>query len=168
MDNLSNFSDRLNQAMKLRKLSAYKLSKEIQLGQSVISEYKKGRVMPKLGTIKLIASILEVSEEWLLDGIGSLEIKNENKFSESENTVTNDFLKEKVKFLEDKLNFYHEKFVLQEDKIMKALAIIEKKIDESNSINKAIHDEVENYIDYLDLKENLEKAKNLKSERTKS
>lgn len=76
MDN--SFGQRLNMALKHKGLTAYKLSKELDLQQSTISNYKNDKTTPTSSTIKSIASILEVNYEWLLSGSGEMNMKNNN------------------------------------------------------------------------------------------
>lgn len=69
---LKNFADRLNFAIKETGVSAYKISKKIEMQQSTISDYRKGKREPNISVIKNIASILKVNSNWLLTGKGSM------------------------------------------------------------------------------------------------
>ena len=60
------FIDRLIETLEKKKISQYKLCKELEIGQSTISSWKKGK-MPTAEKIIAIVQYLEVSADWLLE-----------------------------------------------------------------------------------------------------
>ena len=60
------FAKRLNQALALRGMTAAELSRKTGLGEATISNYRKGRYVPKNDKMFLICSALNVSASWLL------------------------------------------------------------------------------------------------------
>lgn len=87
MDNQSNISNRIEQAMKAyserkdEKISWHNLTSKIGKTRSASTNWKKGRISKD--TIKDIATILEVSAEWLIYGNGVMQ----NEISSSDNNV---------------------------------------------------------------------------------
>lgn len=80
-----NFADRFNYLLEIKGVSAYKLSKDLSLQQSTLSNYKSGKITPKKATINLIASFFKVNPQWLEYGDGDM-----NVLSIDNDTVTND------------------------------------------------------------------------------
>lgn len=67
------FADRMRQAMTKRDLKQSDLiriasQRNAHLGKSQVSQYLSGKVLPRPDSLKLLASLLEVSPEWLLNG----------------------------------------------------------------------------------------------------
>ena len=67
------FADRMRQAMTKRDLKQSDLiriasQRHAHLGKSQVSQYLSGKVLPRPDSLKLLASLLEVSPEWLLNG----------------------------------------------------------------------------------------------------
>ena len=60
------FSERLDEALRIRKVSAAELSKKLGLNEGTISNYRAGRYSPKQDRIEQIANALDVSIAWLL------------------------------------------------------------------------------------------------------
>lgn len=60
------FIDKLMEALDNKNISQYKLCKELEIGQSTISSWKKGK-MPTADKIIAIVRYLEVSADWLLE-----------------------------------------------------------------------------------------------------
>lgn len=59
------FIDRLMQTLERKKISQYKLCKDLGIGQSTISSWKKGKI-PTADKIISLVQYLEVSADWLL------------------------------------------------------------------------------------------------------
>ncbi len=67
------FADRMRQALNKRDLKQSDLiriasQRNAHLGKSQVSQYLSGKVLPRPDSLKLLASLLEVSPEWLLNG----------------------------------------------------------------------------------------------------
>lgn len=73
------FKDRLNEAIDIKQISAYQLSKETGIPQATISNYRNRDAKPSTSNVKQIASVLGVSYEWLMVGIGEMTITKEGK-----------------------------------------------------------------------------------------
>lgn len=65
-DGVQVFSTRLNEALKIRKVSAAELSRRTGIDQAAISRYKKGEYAPKSKSVFDIARVLGVDPAWLL------------------------------------------------------------------------------------------------------
>lgn len=50
-----------------RGISAYKLSKDIEVSEAVISQWKNGTALPKYDSIKKLSKYLKVSSDYLLE-----------------------------------------------------------------------------------------------------
>ena len=66
MDNLYIIKDRLNEALKLRGMSAAELSKKSGLAKSSVSRYLTGENVPRSIAIGKMATALNVSPAWIL------------------------------------------------------------------------------------------------------
>lgn len=73
------FIERLKKALEMRGISQYKLCKDLDIGQSTISSWKKGKV-PSADKIIAIVHYLEVSADWLL----GIDEQNLSEFTEDE------------------------------------------------------------------------------------
>jgi transcriptional regulator with XRE-family HTH domain len=60
------FIDRFMEALEIKQISQYKLCKDLEIGQSTISSWKKGK-MPTVDKIIAIVRYLEVSADWILE-----------------------------------------------------------------------------------------------------
>lgn len=60
------FSERLNQALKMRGMKAVELHRATGISESTISQYRSGYAMPKNARLKQIAQVLDVNPLWLL------------------------------------------------------------------------------------------------------
>lgn len=60
------FAQRLNEAMRIRKVSAAELSRRTSIDESALSHYKKGDCVPKSKRVFDIAKALGVNPTWLL------------------------------------------------------------------------------------------------------
>lgn len=63
---MSLFSDRLNQALEMRQMSAADLSRKTGISEATISNYRKGAYDPKGARMTFIADALSVNVEWLM------------------------------------------------------------------------------------------------------
>jgi repressor LexA len=66
MNKIAEFSDRLNEAMKFRDVSATELGARIGMSKQAISMYSSGKRHPKQPTIEAIARILKINPAWLI------------------------------------------------------------------------------------------------------
>ena len=60
------FIDRLIEALEKKNISQYKLCKDLNIGQSTISSWKKGKI-PTVEKVIAIVQYLEISADWLLE-----------------------------------------------------------------------------------------------------
>lgn len=63
---VSNFANRLREALDIRNMTAAELSKLTQINEGTISNYKQGKYKPKQDKLELISTVLNVSAGWLL------------------------------------------------------------------------------------------------------
>ena len=63
---ISNFADRLKEALDIRKMSQADLVRKTGINKGAISSYLKGRYEPKQSNIYLIAKALDVDEGWII------------------------------------------------------------------------------------------------------
>lgn len=61
------FSSIFTQLLKERNLSAYRLSKDLNISESVIGRWKKGTLVPGYNSIKILADYFGVSADYLLE-----------------------------------------------------------------------------------------------------
>lgn len=66
MDNLYIIKDRLNEALKIRGMSASELAKRSGLAKSSVSRYLTGENIPRSIAIGKMATALDVSPVWIL------------------------------------------------------------------------------------------------------
>lgn len=90
MGNISNFKDRLRQAIDKRNLSSSDLARLSGVDRSSISRYLKGEKMPKVDKLKRLAAVLYVNPDWLL-GDNVPEAPQPVALSPLENDLINDF-----------------------------------------------------------------------------
>lgn len=63
---MTKFVERFNQALALRGMTAAELSRKTGLDEATISNYRKGRYIPKTDKLLPICSALDVSLSWIL------------------------------------------------------------------------------------------------------
>lgn len=63
---MATFAERLVEALRVRGISAAELSRQLNVDEGTISNYKKGKYEPKQRRTQAIANILNVSIEWLM------------------------------------------------------------------------------------------------------
>lgn len=78
MELISNFADRLKEALNLRQMKANQLADLSRINKSTISQYLNKVYEPKRARIELFARILNVDEAWLIGYDVSHERKNNN------------------------------------------------------------------------------------------
>ena len=61
------FSSLITQLLRERNMSAYRLSKELNISESVISSWKRGTLVPGYNSIKKLADYFDVSADYLLE-----------------------------------------------------------------------------------------------------
>lgn len=94
---LKDFSRRFNEALTVRDISAAELSRLTGIGEGAISNYKKGKYLPKQLRLATFAKILNVSVSWLLGADVPMEpVKTVSEYTENKYTNINALL--------DKLN----------------------------------------------------------------
>lgn len=62
------FGERLNQILKEKKISQKMFARQIGVSESIISKYIAGERMPLLKTVILMANVLNVSVQYLIEG----------------------------------------------------------------------------------------------------
>lgn len=85
----ANFKDRLQEAMKLRNVTAAELSRKAELSRAQLSQYVNGTYEAKQLALHKLAVALNVSEIWLMGYDVSVEeqIINASDFSEKEKSL---------------------------------------------------------------------------------
>lgn len=63
---INTFSKRLKEALRIRNIRQIELSEKTNIPKSAICQYLGGRFEPKQDRLSVIASVLEVSEAWLM------------------------------------------------------------------------------------------------------
>ena len=63
---MATFAERLQEALRLRDMSAAELSRALGINEGTISQYKSGAYEPKQKRTQAIAEILNVSIDWLM------------------------------------------------------------------------------------------------------
>lgn len=66
MNKIAEFSDRLNEAIKLKGISATDLGIKIGMSKQAISMYSSGKRHPKQPTIEAISRVLNINPVWLI------------------------------------------------------------------------------------------------------
>lgn len=86
--------EKIDQLIKENGITAYKLSKDIYVSQSAISNWISGKKKPIAPLVKLIADYFNVSFDWLLnnkgdmkDGIDSSHVKPFSNIKESKTNI---------------------------------------------------------------------------------
>lgn len=72
---MGKFAERLKSALEIRNISAAELSRQLNIDEGTISNYKKGRYEPKQRRLEEISKILNVSIPWLMGADVPMEIK---------------------------------------------------------------------------------------------
>ena len=74
------FIDRLLETLEEKGITQYKLCKDLEIGNSTITSWKKGK-MPSIDKVIAIVRYLEISADWLL------ETEHENLTAEEQNLL---------------------------------------------------------------------------------
>lgn len=132
------------------------------LKKGVINQYILGKSNPKIETIQRICQHFKISID---DFINTDLSDNKNALAGPKVTTktdTTDIAKE-IQLRDDLIVAYKDKIEALTKELSKeeTLSRIELKIDQTNTIFK----ELEEHFEYLNLKENLEKAKSLKGQK---
>lgn len=72
--------ERFADLLKEKGLTAYRISKEINVSQSTLSDWKKGKSTPKTDKLQLIADYLEVSLDYLVGKTDIRQTANESNW----------------------------------------------------------------------------------------
>ena len=86
------FGQRFTLALSKLNITAYKLSELTGLPQSTLSNYRNGKSIPNRVVNEAIASKMNINPDWLINGVGSMEIEPEVKMLsviEPEEQITN-------------------------------------------------------------------------------
>ena len=63
---VNTFSERLKEALRIRNIRQIELSEKTHIPKSAICQYLSGRFAPKQDRLSSIATVLDVSEAWLM------------------------------------------------------------------------------------------------------
>ena len=85
---MKNLGERISHVMKIKGLNPNKLSILAEVHASTIKNYRDNIGKPDHTKLDKIASILDISKEWLLNGTGEMEISNYINKKEVNNTVS--------------------------------------------------------------------------------
>lgn len=85
---LDDFSSRLTWAISSSELKQKELAKIVGVAEITISRYKSGVQMPNKATLNMLASVLNVSPEWL--STGEEPVQQENIVAATTNTTPTD------------------------------------------------------------------------------
>lgn len=76
LKNKAEITARLNQAMRTRKIKQVDLVRLTGIPSSNINRYCLGIYLPKTGNLMKICSVLHISPDWLIDGVGEMDELN--------------------------------------------------------------------------------------------
>ncbi len=77
--------ERFAELLKEKGITSYRISKEISISQSTLSDWKKGKSTPKADKLQLIANYLDVSLDYL---VGKTDVRHTATESQKENILT--------------------------------------------------------------------------------
>lgn len=69
---MKDFSTRLKSAMSEMHVSRYMLAKKCSISPSTVTNWITGKTVPDKTKIKVVSDFLEISEDWLMTGIGAM------------------------------------------------------------------------------------------------
>ncbi|MVO09779.1 helix-turn-helix domain-containing protein [Flavobacterium sp. TP390] len=143
------------------------------LNRGNISFYINEKSQPKIETIQSICDYFKIS----IDDFINNDLSNKNtslNTSKTTNTVDSEIITKEIQLRDDLIVAYKDKIELltkQNEEILVRLEnkvdLATSKIDESAILNQNIFKELEEQLEYINLKENLEKAKKMVSNPTK-
>lgn len=102
------FSNRLNQAMRIRNIKAAELSDKTGISKSSLSEYINGKYEAKQDGVYLLAKALDVSEAWLM-GLDVPMERNSFRFASSNGIDVEGLDEEDIKEINEFVKFIKSK-----------------------------------------------------------
>jgi phage repressor protein C with HTH and peptisase S24 domain len=69
---MKDFSTRLKSAMSEMHVSRYMLAKKCSISPSTVTNWITGKTVPDKSKVKIVSDFLEISEDWLMTGIGAM------------------------------------------------------------------------------------------------
>ena len=79
------FSEKFNEILTTKRISAYKVAKETGISQGVMNEYKNGKKMPEVKNLIKIADYLNCSTDYLLGRTNRPDFFRDNEQENSSN-----------------------------------------------------------------------------------
>ena len=79
------FSEKFNEILTNKRISAYKVAKETGISQGVMNEYKNGKKMPEVKNLIKIADYLNCSTDYLLGRTNRPDFFRDNEQENSSN-----------------------------------------------------------------------------------
>lgn len=134
------------------------------LNRGNISFYINEKSQPKIETIQSICDYFKIS----IDDFINKDLSDKNTSlnnPKTTNIVDSESITKEIQLRDDLIAAYKDKIELLTKQNEDILARIEQKVDQSSIINQTIFKEIEEQFEYLNLKENLEKAKSLKGQK---
>lgn len=80
---MSGFRERLRYLLNRDGITAYRVWKDTSITKGTIANYLEERTTPNKANISLLAAYFKVSESWLLDGVGTMDLKPKKLATES-------------------------------------------------------------------------------------
>lgn len=68
------FAERFDEALKIRDVKPAEFARKTGISESVISQYRSGRYVPKQKRLELFSELLQVSIPWLMGGDTPMEL----------------------------------------------------------------------------------------------
>lgn len=96
--------ERFAELLKEKGLTAYRISKEINVSQSTLSDWKKGKSTPKTDKLQLIADYLGVSIDYLVGKTDIRQTANESSWKPQLNDKDEKDIKKKIQSIIDDLD----------------------------------------------------------------
>lgn len=72
INTMKDFSTRLKSAMSEMHVSRYMLAKKCSISPSTVTNWITGKTVPDKTKVKVVSDFLEISEDWLMTGIGAM------------------------------------------------------------------------------------------------
>lgn len=133
-----------------------------------VSYYINQKALPKIDTIQSICEYFNIT----IDEFINTDLSDKKNTLAGPKTTTkadtNTDITKEIQLRDDLIAAYKDKIELLTKQNEDILARIEQKVDQSSLINQTIFKELEEQFEYLNLKENLEKAKSLKAKKNQS
>ena len=96
--------ERFAELLKEKGLTAYRISKEINVSQSTLSDWKKGKSTPKTDKLQLIADYLGVSIDYLVGKTDIRQTANESNWKPQLNDKDDKDIQKKIQSILDDLD----------------------------------------------------------------